>query len=73
LFTWKDAGGERIASILTIVSTCIAHGTNPREYLVVVTQALLERRDIADLLPDRIAISHPALCIPGFEASDLPD
>jgi transposase len=73
LFTWKDAGGERIANILTIVSTCIAHGINPREYLVVVTQALLERRDIADLLPDRIAISHPALCIPGFEASDLPD
>jgi transposase len=73
LFTWKDAGGERIANILTIVSSCIAHGINPREYLVVVTQALLERRDIADLLPDRIAISHPALCIPGFEASDLPD
>lgn len=73
LFTWKDAGGERIANILTIVSTCIAHGINPREYLVVVTQALLERRDVADLLPDRIAISHPELRIPGFEASELPD
>jgi transposase len=73
LFTWKDAGGERIANILTIVSTCIAHGINPREYLVVVTQALLERRDVTDLLPDRIAASHPELCIPGFEASDLPD
>lgn len=73
LFTWKDAGGERIANILTIVSTCIAHGINPREYLVVVTQALLERRDVADLLPDRIAVSHPELRIPGFEASELPD
>jgi len=48
-------------------------GITPREYLVVVTQALLERCDIADLVPNRIAISHPALCIPGFEASDLPD
>jgi transposase len=73
LFTWKDAGGERIANILTIVSTCIAHGLNPREYLVVVTQALLERRDVADLLPDRIGAIHPELCIPGFEASELPD
>lgn len=73
LFTWKDAGGERIANILTILSTCIAHGINPREYLVVVTQALLEKHNIADLLPDRIGISHPHLCIPGFEASELPD
>jgi transposase len=73
LFTWKDAGGKRIADILTIVSTCIAHGINPREYLVVVTQALLEKRDVAELLPDRIHLSHPQLCIPSFEASELPD
>jgi hypothetical protein len=73
LFTWKDAGGERIANILTILSTCIAHGINPREYLVVVTQALLAKQNIADLLPDQIGISHPELCIPGFEASELPD
>jgi transposase len=73
LFTWKDAGGERIANILTIVSTCIAHGLNPREYLVVVTQALLEGHDVTDLLPDRIGAIHPELCIPGFEASELPD
>jgi transposase len=73
LFTWKDDGGERIANILTIVSTCIAHGINPREYLVVVTEALLAGRDVAELLPDRIAISHPALCIPGFESPELPD
>jgi transposase len=73
LLTWKDNGGERIANILTVVSTCIAHGINPREYLVVVTEALLARRDVVDLLPDRIAISHPELCIPGFESPDLPD
>jgi len=73
LFTWGDDGGERIANILTIVSSCIAHGINPREYLVVVTQALLEGRPVAGLLPDRIAISHPALCIPGFTAPELPD
>ena len=45
------------ANILTVVSSCIAHGINPREYLVVVTQALLEGRTFAELLPDRIAIS----------------
>lgn len=73
LFTWKDDGGERIANILTIVSTCIAHGINPREYLVVVTEALLAKRDVAELLPDCIAISHPELCIPGFESPELPD
>jgi transposase len=73
LFTWKDDGGERIANILTIVSTCIAHGINPREYLVVVTESLLAKRDVAELLPDRIAISHPELCIPGFESPELPD
>lgn len=73
LFTWKDDGGERIANILTILSTCIAHGINPREYLVVVTQALLAGRNVAELLPDQIAISHPGVCIPGFEAPELPD
>lgn len=73
LFTWGDEGGERIANILTIVSTCIAHGINPREYLVVVTQALLQGRNVDELLPDRIAVSHPALCIAGFTAPELPD
>ena len=73
LFTWGDDGGERVANILTIVSSCIAHGVNPREYLVVVTQALLERRPVAELLPDRIVASHPNLCIPGFTAPELPD
>lgn len=73
LFTWKDDGGERIANILTIVATCIAHGINPREYLVVVTQALLESRDVAELLPDRIVVAHPELCIPSFQVPELPD
>src|SRR5690606_34216660 len=73
LFTWGDDGGERIANILTIVSSCIAHGVNPREYLMVVTQALLERRPVAELLPDRIVVSHPNLCIPGFTVPELPD
>jgi hypothetical protein len=61
-------GGERIANMLTIVSRGIAPGLNPREYLVLVTRALLERRPVAELLPDRIAVSHPTLCIPGFTA-----
>jgi hypothetical protein len=41
--------------------------------LVVVTEALLSKRDVVELLPDRIAISHPELCIAGFESPELPD
>jgi hypothetical protein len=73
LFAWKDVGGQRLAAILTILNTAIAHGINPREYLVVVTQALLEGRDVLELLPDRIALSHPELRVPSFEAPPLPD
>lgn len=29
---------------------------------MVVTEALLAKRDVVELLPDRIAISHPELC-----------
>jgi hypothetical protein len=41
--------------------------------LVVVTQGLLEGRDVAELLPDRITLSHPELRIPSFEEPPLPD
>jgi transposase len=73
LFAWKDIGGERLASILTILNTAIAHGLNPREYLVVVTEAMLKGQDVVELLPDRIAHSRPELRVPWFEEPPLPD
>lgn len=73
LFAWKDVGGERLANILTILNTAIAHGLNPREYLVVVTEGMLNGQDVAELLPDRITHSHPELRIPWFEEPPLPD
>lgn len=74
LFTWDDIGGHRTATILTIVASSISHGLNPREYLVIVTEALLKGvDDISTLLPDRIAIEHPDLAIPSFEPPALPD
>ena len=73
LFAWKDVGGERLASILTILNSAIAHGLNPREYLVVVTEGMLNGQDVAELLPDRITHSHPELRIPWFEEPPLPD
>jgi transposase len=73
LFVWEDDGGERTANILTIVATCVSHGLNPREYLLVVTNALLAGADIDALLPDRIAAAHPELAVPGFDEPELPD
>jgi hypothetical protein len=73
LFAWKDVGGRRLANILTILNTAISHGVNPREYLVVVTQALLKGRPVSELLPDRIVASHPELRVASFEEPPLPD
>lgn len=67
LFTWEDLGGQRTASILTIVATCVAHGVNPRAYLHRVTKLLLEswpHSRLRDLLPDRIILDHPELQMP---------
>jgi len=66
LFTWEDLGGERTAAILTIVGTCISHGINPRAYLHLVTNLIVHRwpqAKLRDLLPDRVAVSHPDLLI----------
>jgi transposase len=66
LFTWDDLGGERTATILTIVGTCVAHGVNPRAYLHLVTKLIVNRwpqSKLRDLLPDRIAIAHPDLLV----------
>jgi hypothetical protein len=66
LFTWLDVGGERTATALTIIATCIAHDINPRAYLHLVTRLLVRgwpKRQLRDLLPDRIVAAHPELAV----------
>lgn len=66
LFTWEDLGAQRTAQILTIVGTCVSFGINPRAYLHLVTNLLVERwpqSKLRDLLPDRIGLSHPDLVL----------
>jgi transposase len=66
LFTWLDLGGERTASILTIIGTCIAHDVNPRAYLHLVTRRIVQgwpQAKLRELLPDRMLAAHPELYI----------
>jgi len=66
LFTWLDEGGERTATILSIVATCIAHDVNPRAYLHRVTKLIVDgwpNAKLRDLLPDRMLAAHPELFI----------
>ena len=75
LFVWGDLGGERTASILSIIGTCVAHGVNPRAYLHLVTNLLLNKwpqSRLRDLLPDRMAQRHPELVVQPDQQS-LPD
>jgi transposase len=73
LFVWKDIGGERTASVLTILATCVSHGLNPRAYLHAVTQGLLRGDPVESLLPDQLGAARPDLRLPDFEAPALPD
>lgn len=64
LFTWGDLGGERVAAILTIIATAVAHGLDPRGYLHEVVRRILggwKQLQLEELLPDRIAESSPRL------------
>jgi transposase len=64
LFTWLDVGGERTATVLSIIATCIAHDVNPRAYLHLVTKLIVRgwpQAQLRDLLPDRILALHPEL------------
>jgi hypothetical protein len=77
LFTWLDLGGERTATIITIIATCIAHEINPRAYLHLITKLIVNgwpNAKIRELLPDRILASHPELhlSVPAPEAPRLP-
>jgi transposase len=73
LFVWDDIGGERTASVLTVLATCVSHGLNPRPYLHLVTEALLRGEPVEALLPDQLGKTHPDLRLPDFEPSLLPD
>jgi transposase len=75
LFTWLDVGGERTAAILTIVATCIAHDVNPRRYLHLITRLIVQgwpNKDLRELLPDRMLVTHPELFIGDDASGDLP-
>ena len=66
LFTWEDIGGERTASILTIVASCISYGVNPRAFLHLATNLIINgwpQAKLRDLLPDRLAIAHQDLLL----------
>jgi len=66
LFAWEDLGGERTASILTIVATCVSYGVNPRAYLHLATKLIINRwpqAKLRDLLPDRLAVANPELLL----------
>jgi transposase len=66
LFAWEDLGGERTAHVLTIVGTCVAHCVNPRAYLHLVTNLIINgwpQAKLRDLLPDRLAVAYPDLAV----------
>jgi transposase len=74
LFTWLDDGGKRVANILSIIATCMAHDVNPRAYLHLVTKLIVEgwpQKALRELLPDRIVATHPAL-LSGHHPPALP-
>ena len=73
LFTWLDVGGERTATILTIIATCIAHDVNPRAYLHLVTGLIVQgwpNSRLRELLPDRILTAHPELYVGEVDAAE---
>jgi hypothetical protein len=75
LFAYGDLGGERAATILTIIGTCIAHRINPRAYLHAVTKLIVNswpNARLRELLPDQILKLHPELRLPIGSASTPP-
>ena len=63
---WEDLGGERAATMFTMVGTCISHGIDPRAYLHVVANLIVHgwpQAKLRELLPDRLAATHPQLLV----------
>jgi len=75
LFVEGDLNGQRAASILTIVGTCIAQGIDPRAYLHAVTKLMVEkwpRARYAELLPSALAAVRRELRLPAPSWRELP-
>ena len=75
LFAYGDLGGERTATILTLLGTCIAHRLNPRAYLHAVTKLIVNgwpQARLRELLPDRIANIKPELRVQARPTRALP-
>ena len=63
LFMGSDSGGERAASIYTIVQTARLNGLNPETYLTDVLTRIADGHPInriADLMPWRMTAPAPA-------------
>ena len=57
LFAGSDAGGERIANVLTIIETAKMHGHNPEVYLTDILTCIKDhpKEGLAELLPWNMA------------------
>ena len=57
LFAGSDAGGERIANVLTIIETAKMHGHNPEVYLTDILTCIKDhpKERLAELLPWNMA------------------
>ena len=52
LFVGHDEGGQNLAILLTIVSTCVLHGVEPRRYLAdVIVRVNIPGNTVDELLP----------------------
>ena len=52
LFVGHDEGGQNLAILLTIVSTCVLHGVEPRRYLTdVIVRVNQPGVTVEELLP----------------------
>jgi transposase len=74
-FAYGDLGGERAATILTLLGTCIAHRVNPRAYLHRLAKLLVggwPNARLRELLPAQLARLHPELRLPPPDSPPLP-
>jgi transposase len=61
LFAGSDAGTERIATILTVLGTAVAHGIDPLAYLTDILRRIADgipSSSVAELMPDGWAKQH---------------
>jgi hypothetical protein len=62
LFAGSDAGGERAASIYSLIGSALLNGQDPYGYLRHVLERIAEHpiNRIGELLPWRVKLSAPA-------------